>query len=178
MRHLYGAVNYGLKHASRFILSSGKTENEKCPRTSLIHYHITNVVRCLCTLSFCFYSSPFSSCMVPLLPFPLLILPLLLLFQYHILLTTHFYLLFLSYPACTCSYWSHSFPYFYSFCSFPPFHRRRLGAEFGRTEKNFADQNFRMTLLGRNFHFDAENFWWPCFSHRPYFVCFCLSLLS
>ena len=55
-------------------------------------------------------------------------------------------------------------------------HRRRLGAEF-RGDGN-RGPNFRMTFLGQNFHFNAENFWWPFFGRRPSFLLFYLSLLS
>ena len=46
--------------------------------------------------------------------------------------------------------------------------RRRLGAEFGGTEKNFRGPNFQMTFLGRNSHFNAENIWRPIFLFIPY----------
>ena len=42
-------------------------------------------------------------------------------------------------------------------------HGRRPGAEFGGTRKFFAD------FSGKNFHFHAEKFWWPFFSHWPGF---------
>jgi len=37
-------------------------------------------------------------------------------------------------------------------------HGRRLDAEFGGTEKFIRGANFRMTFLGTNFQFHAENF--------------------
>ena len=57
-------------------------------------------------------------------------------------------------------------------------HGRRVGAEFGWMDKNFADQIFEWPFLGKNFHFYPENFLWPLFSHQQYLsVCACLYCL-
>ena len=45
------------------------------------------------------------------------------------------------------------------------------GAEFGGRIK-IRRTNFRMTFSRKNFHFNAQNFWWPFFSHRLYFSVF------
>ena len=50
--------------------------------------------------------------------------------------------------------------------------RWRLGAEFGGTEKNFADQNFWMTSFRKKFQISGWKFLMTFFSHRPYLLCF------
>ena len=37
----------------------------------------------------------------------------------------------------------------------------KLGAEFGGTEKNSRNKFSNDLCLGKNFHFNAQNFWWP-----------------
>ena len=49
-------------------------------------------------------------------------------------------------------------------------HRRRIGAEFGGTEKTFADQNFRMTFFKEKISIFLVT--------DPICFCFCQSLLS
>jgi len=44
-------------------------------------------------------------------------------------------------------------------------HGRRLGGRKKLSRKKFSND-----LLGKNVHFNAENFWWPFFSHRPSFA--------
>jgi len=49
-------------------------------------------------------------------------------------------------------------------------HRRRPGAEFGGDEKKFRRPRFlNDVFLGKTFHFHDKNFWWPFFSHWPWF---------
>jgi len=47
-----------------------------------------------------------------------------------------------------------------------------------RRTKFSRTKTFSMAFLRKHFRFDAENFWWPFLSHRPYSFSFCLSLLS
>ena len=45
---------------------------------------------------------------------------------------------------------------------------RRPGAEFGGHGEIFRGPRFlNDVILGKNFHFHGQNFWWPFFSHRP-----------
>ena len=44
---------------------------------------------------------------------------------------------------------------------------RKPGAEFGGTEKIFADRD--EFFFWKHFQFCGKNFWWPFFSHRPGF---------
>ena len=57
-----------------------------------------------------------------------------------------------------------------------------LAPSLGGRGKKFRGPNFRMTFLQEkvSINFNAENFWWPFFSHRQYFVCFfaCLCCLK
>ena len=51
------------------------------------------------------------------------------------------------------------------------FQWRRPGVAFGGGDGKFVrgPRFLNNVSSGRNFHFHAENFWWPFFSHRPGF---------
>src|SRR6218665_1084963 len=57
-------------------------------------------------------------------------------------------------------------------------HGRLLGAQFGGTGRKFRGPNFRMTFLGTNFHFNAQNSLSPFLVVNPILPLSCLSLLS